>query len=132
MWMDPADNEANIAWVRGLRGRPAALFGARWLHQLHGWRRSPRIADELRDELRAAGGDQSASTIPQNLFHVNQNIARHNRDSLAPIPFLSERRTALEENAEEPRRHPKACTERYFHIAEPDRPDLPVFETMVG
>ena len=74
-WEDPADNAANIAWVRGVRGgRP--LWKGQHVHQLHGAGR--RIG------RRAGPGAYGANTArlraikkqydPDNFFRINPNI----------------------------------------------------------
>lgn len=51
MWPDPADNEANTAWVRDYYEATPALGGGR-LRQLHGGRRPGPHPGQLQGELR--------------------------------------------------------------------------------
>ena len=62
MWPDPADNEANIKWVRDYYDATAPHVRARRLRQLHGRRRPGPDQGELRRQLRPAGRGQAART----------------------------------------------------------------------
>ena len=54
MWPDPADNDANVAWVREYSDAVTPALGGRGLHQLHGRGRPGSRARQLRGELRPA------------------------------------------------------------------------------
>jgi FAD/FMN-containing dehydrogenase len=74
MWPDPADNDANIAWVRDYYESllPYSAEGG-YINFMDGDDQS-RIRDNYRgnyDRLAAV----KATYDPTNLFHVNQNIA---------------------------------------------------------
>ena len=74
MWQDPADNEANIAWVRDYA---AALQPysetAGYINFMDG-DDLPRVADNYGPNYSRLR-EIKAKYDPQNLFHVNQNIA---------------------------------------------------------
>jgi len=74
-WMEPAENEANIAWVRETHAalRPY-LSERRWLNYLGD--------DQGIDGIRGAYGPNYDRLVeikrrvdPENVFHHNQNIA---------------------------------------------------------
>jgi FAD/FMN-containing dehydrogenase len=75
VWTDPADTEANIAWTRGTFAAMRPHFGAgRWLNYLGD--------DQAEDAVRAAYGPNyarlreiKARYDPENVFHLNHNIA---------------------------------------------------------
>ena len=62
MWPDPADNEANIAWVRDYYAAIAPHSAGRRLHQLRLRRRPGAAAGQLRRQLRPADARSSAAT----------------------------------------------------------------------
>ena len=59
MWPDPADNDANTAWVRGFYDATAPLLGAGRLRQLHGRRRPGADQGQLQGQLRPPGRRQA-------------------------------------------------------------------------
>jgi FAD/FMN-containing dehydrogenase len=74
VWMDPADNEANIAWTRETFAAMRPHFGTgRWLNYLGD--------DQKEDAIRAAYGPNYDRLVevkrqydPENVFHLNHNI----------------------------------------------------------
>jgi FAD/FMN-containing dehydrogenase len=74
VWTDPAETEANVAWVRGIYDGLQPYFrDARWLNYLDD--------DEPVDQVRAAYGPNWQRLLelkrrydPDNVFHLNQNI----------------------------------------------------------
>jgi FAD/FMN-containing dehydrogenase len=74
VWMDPADNEANIAWTRDtFAALSEHLTGRRWLNYLGD--------DQGDDAVRSAYGPNYDRLVeikrkydPQNVFHNNHNI----------------------------------------------------------
>ena len=74
VWKEPADTEANIAWIRGAWDALKPYFrDARWLNYLDD--------DEPADQVRAAYGPNWERLVevkrkhdPENVFHLNQNI----------------------------------------------------------
>ena len=74
MWLDPADDDANIAWTReaGARMKPYTT-GRAYLNF---------IGEEGEDRVRAAFGPETYARLqalkdrydPTNLFRLNQNI----------------------------------------------------------
>jgi FAD/FMN-containing dehydrogenase len=73
-WMDPADNEANIAWVRDYAAalRPYSAPGG-YINFMDG-DDLPRVAENYGENYKRLR-EVKAKYDPQNLFHVNQNIA---------------------------------------------------------
>ena len=73
-WMDPADNEANIAWVRDYAAalRPYSAPGG-YINFMDG-DDLPRVAENYGPNYQRLR-EVKAKYDPQNLFHVNQNIA---------------------------------------------------------
>ena len=74
MWPDPADNEANIAWVRD-------YYDATAPHSEEGGYINFMAGDD-QDRIRANYGANYDRLVevkraydPDNLFHLNQNIA---------------------------------------------------------
>jgi FAD/FMN-containing dehydrogenase len=76
VWTDPADTSANIAWTRDTFAAMRPHFGTgRWLNYLGD--------DQAEDAIRAAYGsnydrlrDVKRRYDPDNVFHLNHNIAR--------------------------------------------------------
>ena len=74
VWMDPADNDANIAWGRETFAAMRPHFGTgRWLNYLGD--------DQANDAIRAAYGPNYDRLVevkrrydPDNIFHLNHNI----------------------------------------------------------
>ncbi len=62
-WENPGGQRGKHRLGAGLRGRAAALFGCRRLHQLHGRRRPEPGRGELRAELQRACGRSKPNTI---------------------------------------------------------------------
>jgi len=73
-WMDPAENEANIAWVRDYAAalRPYSAPGG-YINFMDG-DDLPRVAENYGENYKRLR-EVKAKYDPQNLFHVNQNIA---------------------------------------------------------
>jgi FAD/FMN-containing dehydrogenase len=75
IWPDPADNEANTKWVRdyyaAIHPHSGSAGGLRQLHVRR--RRAPRRRELRRNYERLSA--VKAAYDPDNLFHVNQNIA---------------------------------------------------------
>jgi FAD/FMN-containing dehydrogenase len=73
MWQDPADNEANIAWVKEYAAalRPYSAPGG-YINFMDGDDLS-RVAENYGPNHRRLT-EIKAKYDPQNLFHVNQNI----------------------------------------------------------
>jgi FAD/FMN-containing dehydrogenase len=75
VWLDPVDNEANIAWSRDTFAAMRRHFGSgRWLNYLGD--------DQAEDAIRAAYGSNyerlrevKRRYDPDNVFHLNHNIA---------------------------------------------------------
>jgi hypothetical protein len=73
MWPDPADNEANIGWVRD-------YYAALAPHSLRGGYANFASADDqdkVKDNIGVTYGrltEVKARYDPRNLFHLNQNI----------------------------------------------------------
>jgi FAD/FMN-containing dehydrogenase len=75
VWVDPVDNEANIAWSRDTFAALRRHFGTgRWLNYLGD--------DQAEDAIRAAYGpnydrlrEVKRRYDPDNVFHLNHNIA---------------------------------------------------------
>ena len=75
VWMDPADTERNIAWTRESFAAMKPHFGTgRWLNYLGD--------DQADDAIRAAYGPNYDRLVevkrkvdPENVFHLNHNIA---------------------------------------------------------
>jgi FAD/FMN-containing dehydrogenase len=75
VWMDPADTDANIAWTRETFAALEEHFaGGRWLNYLGD--------DQGNDAIRSAYGPNFDRLVevkrrydPQNVFHLNHNIA---------------------------------------------------------
>ena len=73
MWPDPADNEANTAWVKDFYAAIAPALAGRRLRQLRVRRRpveGPRNYGANYARLR----EVKRRYDPNNLFHLNQNI----------------------------------------------------------
>jgi FAD/FMN-containing dehydrogenase len=74
-WLDPADNDANIAWTKDTFAAVSEhLVARRWLNYLGD--------DQNDDAIRAAYGPNYDRLVevkgtydPQNVFHLNHNIA---------------------------------------------------------
>ena len=75
MWPDPADNDANIAWVRGYYDATAPAFEGGRLHQLHGRRRSGSDQGELRPNYDRLVEVKRAYD-PDNLFRRTRTSSR--------------------------------------------------------
>ena len=73
MWPDPAENEANTAWVRDFYDATAPLLGGGRLRQLHGRRRPGPDPDNYKGNYDRLV-DVKRKYDPDNLFHLNQNI----------------------------------------------------------
>ncbi|CAH0327278.1 putative FAD-linked oxidoreductase YvdP [Microbacterium sp. Bi128] len=73
-WMDPAENEANIAWVRDYAAalRPYSAPGG-YINFMDG-DDLPRVAENYGENYKRLR-EVKAKYDPRNLFHVNQNIA---------------------------------------------------------
>jgi FAD/FMN-containing dehydrogenase len=73
MWQNPADNEANIAWVRDYAAalRPYAVPGG-YINFMDA-DDQPRVAENYGGNFQRLGAVK-AKYDPQNLFRINQNI----------------------------------------------------------
>jgi FAD/FMN-containing dehydrogenase len=74
LWQDPAENEANIAWVKDYAAalRPYSAAGG-YINFMDG-DDQPRVAENYGPNYTRLR-EVKAKYDPQNLFHVNQNIA---------------------------------------------------------
>ena len=75
MWADPAENEAQIAWIKefGAAMKPFA-FGGAYLNFI-GDEGSGRVREAFGEEKFARLQGIKAVYDPENLFRLNQNIA---------------------------------------------------------
>ena len=79
VWLDPADNEANITWVaRLLRGARALLTGG-WVRQLPVWRRPGQDPRQLPRQLRPSGRPSRRNTTPTTCSTSTRTSARPRR-----------------------------------------------------
>ena len=74
MWPDPADNDANIAWVRGYSDATAPLSEEGGYINFMSADDQARIAANYRGNYERLR-EVKRAWDPDNLFHLNQNIA---------------------------------------------------------
>ncbi|WP_427133048.1 BBE domain-containing protein [Pseudarthrobacter sp. S9] len=73
MWEDPADNEANISWVRDYAAAMEPFSEAAGYINFMDGDDLPKVAENYGPNFRRLS-EIKTKYDPQNLFHVNQNI----------------------------------------------------------